>query len=117
MVSPSQENMIIMHTPKTQPVSLEKSYSAPKREDEYPEGGWRAWSVAIGNSWVMFSTLGYVNSWGVYQAYYETHQLHNASPSSIAWIESLQAFFIFSGGLIVGPLFDRYGGKISHSFL
>ncbi|KAB8233067.1 major facilitator superfamily domain-containing protein [Aspergillus alliaceus] len=54
----------------------------------------------------MFCTLGYVNSRRVYQAYCETHQLHNVSRSSIARIGSLQAYFIFSGGLIDAPLFS-----------
>ncbi|KAE8386366.1 major facilitator superfamily domain-containing protein [Aspergillus alliaceus] len=65
----------------------------------------------------MFCTLGYVNSRRVYQAYYETHQLHNVSRSSIARIGSLQACFIFSGGLIGAPLFHRYGGKHWSMFL
>lgn len=30
----------------------------------FPDGGLRAWSVAIANAGVMFCTLGYVNSWG-----------------------------------------------------
>ncbi|RAL08253.1 MCT family MFS transporter [Aspergillus homomorphus CBS 101889] len=80
--------------------------------DTFPDGGLRAWSVALGNAGVMFCTLGYVNSWSVYQAYYEGHQLRDVSPSAIAWIGSLQAFFIFGSGLIGGPLFDRMGAKV-----
>lgn len=48
----------------------------------------------------------------VYQEYYQSHQLHNQSPSSISWIGSLQVFFLFAGGVIGGPLFDRYGAKV-----
>ncbi|KAF7167940.1 hypothetical protein CNMCM6106_003289 [Aspergillus hiratsukae] len=81
-------------------------------EDNFPEGGWRAWSVAIGNAGIMFCTLGHVNTWGVYQAYYEANQLRGHSPSAIAWIGSLQAFSIFAAGLVGGPLFDRYGAKV-----
>ncbi|RHZ54816.1 hypothetical protein CDV55_102574 [Aspergillus turcosus] len=81
-------------------------------EDKFPEGGWRAWSVAIGNAGIMFCTLGHVNTWGVYQAYYEVNQLRGHSPSAIAWIGSLQAFSIFAAGLVGGPLFDRYGAKV-----
>lgn len=33
-------------------------------ESDFPEGGARAWSVAIGASGVMFSTFGYVNAFG-----------------------------------------------------
>ncbi|KKY25506.1 putative monocarboxylate permease-like protein [Phaeomoniella chlamydospora] len=78
----------------------------------FPDGGTRAWLVAFGNAGVMFCTLGYVNSWGVYQAYYESHQLSDKSSSAISWIGSLQVFFVFAGGLVGGPLFDRYGAKI-----
>ncbi|PYI08788.1 putative monocarboxylate permease [Aspergillus sclerotiicarbonarius CBS 121057] len=86
----------------------EEGTSNTNPEEEFPEGGSRAWSVALGNAGVMFCTLGYVNSWG----YYEQFQLRDENPSSVAWIGSLQAFFIFSGGLFGGPLFDRYGAKV-----
>lgn len=49
----------------------------------------------------------------VYQEYYATHQLRDQTASSIAWIGSLQIFFLFAGALIGGPLFDRYGSKVS----
>ncbi|EXJ84172.1 hypothetical protein A1O3_04839 [Capronia epimyces CBS 606.96] len=79
---------------------------------DYPDGGAAAWAVAIGTSAVLFCTLGYVNSFGVYQTYYQEHQLKTTSPSTIAWIGSLQAFFQFSGSLFGGPLFDRYGATV-----
>ncbi|MCJ1404982.1 hypothetical protein MMC11_008208 [Xylographa trunciseda] len=78
----------------------------------FPEGGSRAWCVVIGCAGVMFCTLGHVNAFGVYQEYYETHQLQDHSPSDISWIGSLQIFFQFAGGLVGGPLFDRYGAKV-----
>ncbi|KAL4982250.1 major facilitator superfamily domain-containing protein [Aspergillus falconensis] len=89
--------------------------SEPKQEEtrpNFPEGGPRAWSVALGNAGVMFCTLGYINSWGVYQAYYEANQLRSETPSAISWIGSLQSFSIFSASLVGGPLFDRYGAKV-----
>jgi len=33
-------------------------------EDTFPEGGARAWSVAIATAGVSFCTLGYVNTFG-----------------------------------------------------
>lgn len=33
-------------------------------EVTFPEGGMRAWSVAIGCSLVLFATFGYVNAFG-----------------------------------------------------
>lgn len=51
----------------------------------------------------------------VYQEYYQSHQLRDNSPSSIAWIGSLQAFFQFAASTVGGPLFDRYGAKVRTS--
>ncbi|KAL5339375.1 major facilitator superfamily domain-containing protein [Aspergillus crustosus] len=101
--------------PEEATLPLEETAPEVKPDDrrpDFPDGGSRAWGVALGNAGVMFCTLGYVNSWGVYQAYYQANQLRNESPSSIAWIGSLQSFFIFSASLVGGPLFDRYGSKV-----
>lgn len=35
-----------------------------KLPDDFPDGGLQAWSVAISASFVIFSTLGYTNSFG-----------------------------------------------------
>jgi hypothetical protein len=35
-----------------------------KFSDDFPDGGLQAWSVAISASFVIFSTLGYTNSFG-----------------------------------------------------
>ncbi|CAD6454327.1 5265c8df-1c99-438b-a585-f04aab271371 [Sclerotinia trifoliorum] len=78
---------------------------------DFPDGGARAWSVALGAAGVLFCTFGYINAFGVYQEYYQTHQLSHRTPSDISWIGSLQVFFLFSGSAVGGPLFDRYGGK------
>lgn len=48
----------------------------------------------------------------MYQEYYESHQLSDSSGSDIAWIGSLQLFFVFIGTLFGGPLFDRFGAKV-----
>ncbi|TFK36466.1 MFS general substrate transporter [Crucibulum laeve] len=53
-----------------------------------------------------FSTFGYVNSWGIFQGYYQQTILADSSPSSIAWIGSIQYSLIFLPGLLVGRLFD-----------
>ncbi|KAG2019624.1 monocarboxylate permease [Coprinopsis cinerea AmutBmut pab1-1] len=58
---------------------------------EYPDGGLRAWLVVVGAMLTNFSTFGFANAWGVFQSYYETDILPTTSPSTIAWIGSLQA--------------------------
>ncbi|KAK9895934.1 MFS general substrate transporter [Cystobasidium minutum MCA 4210] len=76
------------------------------QEFDYPDGGLRAWLVVVGGFLGSIVTWGYITSFGVYQAYYQTHQLANESASSIAWIGSLQLFFILMGSLFAGYLFD-----------
>lgn len=54
----------------------------------------------------------------VLQTYYQAHQLADKSPSDISWIGSIQIFFLISGGLVSGPVFDRYGATVRvHSVL
>ncbi|KAJ2906326.1 monocarboxylate permease-like protein [Zalerion maritima] len=74
-----------------------------------PDGGFRAWMAAVGSSCVLFCTMGFMNSSGVFQAYYMTTLLAENTPDDIAWIISLQAFLIFFCGILGGPLFDRFG--------
>lgn len=106
----------------------------------FPEGGARGWATTAGAAGVLFCTFGYINTWGYdftfrlmgfvgyltlkliycrfYQEYYQTHQLSGETPSAISWIGSVQGFFIFSGSLVGGPLFDQYGEKVrKHSLI
>nr|POE88422.1 aspyridones efflux protein apdf [Quercus suber] len=64
-----------------------------------PDGGVQAWLVAGGAACITFSTLGFSNSFGIFQEYYATHQLRGESPDNIAWIGSLSAFLMFAAGL------------------
>jgi MFS family permease len=77
-----------------------------------PDGGARAWLVVVGAACIFFSCLGFMNSFGVFQAYYMTHQLRDETPDKVAWIGSLTAFIQFAGGALSGPLFDRYGSWV-----
>lgn len=86
--------------------------SGEDRVGGVPDGGLRAWMVAAGTAGILFCTMGYANSFGVFQAYYMSHQLQNETPDRIAWIGSLQNFLIFASGAIGGPLFDRFGAKV-----
>jgi hypothetical protein len=85
--------------------------------DVPPEGGFQAWTIVLGAWCCSFCCYGWINSecptWssaiffqsspdcsitnkgiGVFQAYYETHQLKNYSSSTISWITSLEIFFM-----------------------
>lgn len=91
-----------------------------------PDGGIVAWVQVVGASLLFFNSWsvlldhpcavpftdpedyrGIINTFGVYQSYYETRLLKDCSPSAIAWIGTVQSFLLLSLGLVVGPIFDR----------
>jgi MFS family permease len=49
---------------------------------------------------------GTVNTFGVFQTYYENNLLQDQSPSNISWIGSIQAFLLLLVGVITGPAYD-----------
>ncbi|KAH9966149.1 MFS general substrate transporter [Russula compacta] len=75
-------------------------------QDEFPDGGLRAWLVVLGASCAAFATFGYVNAFGVFQDYYQNVLLKGTSPSAIAWIGSTQYALTFFPALVTGRLFD-----------
>ncbi|RDA87143.1 hypothetical protein CP532_4264 [Ophiocordyceps camponoti-leonardi (nom. inval.)] len=75
-----------------------------------PNGGCRAWLVVAGGFINFMVTFGILNSFGTFQAHYETKWPH-LSTSTITWIGSVQLCLFFLGGIFIGPLFDRYGGQ------
>ncbi|KAI9743562.1 MAG: hypothetical protein M1818_002877 [Claussenomyces sp. TS43310] len=52
-------------------------------------------------------TWGLVNSMGIFQAYWQEHQLTSYSSKAIGWIASLNVFLNLFLGVQIGPLFDR----------
>ncbi|KAI2470742.1 MFS general substrate transporter [Annulohypoxylon bovei var. microspora] len=69
-----------------------------------PDGGSHAWTqVAMG--WlVIFTTWGWVNSFGSFQTYYTS--VLPQSPSTISWIGSVQIWFCLVISVISGRLLD-----------
>ncbi|KAF5364661.1 hypothetical protein D9758_005535 [Tetrapyrgos nigripes] len=74
-------------------------------DDIYSEGSLRSCLVVFGAMLLGF-TFGYVNAWGVFQAYYEEYILPSTSSSAIAWIGSSQHACSSLIAPIVGRLFD-----------
>jgi hypothetical protein len=79
-----------------------------------PDGGLQAWLAVLGGFCVVFASFGWINCMyysrkpvrrrtqantlpgiGVFQDYYQTHQLSNYSPSTVAWIPATESFFMF----------------------
>lgn len=99
-------------TPGQLPAEPTQTSAAPSGPPSFPEGGRDAWLTLIGAWAVMFVTFGYMNAFGVYESYYLSGPLRDHSPSTVAWIGSIQIFFQFSSALISGPLVDILGPKV-----
>ncbi|KAK6859677.1 hypothetical protein PG995_003313 [Apiospora arundinis] len=78
-----------------------------------PDGGRGAWLVVLGAMVSAVHTWGIVNSFGVFQTYYEreffmaTNHHPEVSSSAISWIGSVPRVLLMMGGVISGPLFDK----------
>jgi MFS family permease len=126
-LAPSVEDLEKSHQPKTDVEQLpleavekpsETTPAAPTSEavnpfhpSQFPDGGKDAWLCLLGSFCCLFCSFGWINCLGVFQNYYQTHQLRDYSPSSIAWIASIEIFMMFFPGPIVGWAFDNYGPK------
>ncbi|KAI9062121.1 MFS general substrate transporter [Trametes sanguinea] len=90
-------------------LDAEKAPASPpadQEDSECPDGGLKAWLCIVGIASGLCATFGFVNSWGVFQAFYEEFILRDRSPSDIAWIGSIQYACVFMPGLAFGRLFD-----------
>ncbi|KAK4502262.1 hypothetical protein PRZ48_005687 [Zasmidium cellare] len=70
------------------------------------DGGLMCWLQIAGSFGLWANTWGVVNSYGVFQTYYEVTNLSGKSPSQLSWIGSLQGFLLVFVGVLSGPLFD-----------
>ena len=49
---------------------------------------------------------GIVNTFGVFQTYYESNLLSSQTASNISWIGAIQAFLLLLIGVATGPIYD-----------
>lgn len=78
---------------------------------DFPDGGVEAWLVVLGAWCCLFCSFGWINCIGIFQEYYQSHQLSSYTPSTVAWIPSMETFMMFFGGPIFGKVFDNYGPR------
>ncbi|EFX05057.1 major facilitator superfamily transporter monocarboxylate [Grosmannia clavigera kw1407] len=72
-----------------------------------PNGGLWAWLQVVAAFSIFFNTWGVLNTFGIFQTYYETGALFSETSSNIAWIGAIQAYCTVSLGLVAGPIYDR----------
>ena len=94
------ESRISSDVENTAPIEKLDTYGNPPP----PDGGFTAWLHSGLMHIVFFNTWGVANGYGVFQEYY-TKSL-GQPPSSIAWIGSVQVFFLFAIGMASGRLTD-----------
>ncbi|KXH60907.1 hypothetical protein CSAL01_07206 [Colletotrichum salicis] len=82
----------------------------------YPEGGVEGWGVVLGSFCAMVSVFGLPNTSAVFSSYFSEHQLRAYTPSQIGWIFSTYLFVTYLFGILAGPIFDKYGRRISVAF-
>ncbi|KAF4504211.1 hypothetical protein G6O67_008390 [Ophiocordyceps sinensis] len=85
--------------------------STASYEETYPEGGLQAWLVVLGGWFAMISSMGLMNTVGIFQAYTLSHQLRDHSEGTVGWIFSIYTFLAFFCGVYIGPVFDKYGPR------
>ncbi|KAI5296271.1 hypothetical protein KEM52_004749 [Ascosphaera acerosa] len=73
---------------------------------DVPDGGIYAWMQVAGGFFLLFNSWGYINSFGVFQSFYQNNFLSHQTHSNIAWVGTIQSFFLLVVGLLSGPLFD-----------
>lgn len=72
-----------------------------------PDGGLVAWLQVAAGFLLFFNTCGMINTFTVFQTYYESGVLFQASSSDISRIDSVQCFLLQFTGLVAGPVYDR----------
>ncbi|KAH7139533.1 major facilitator superfamily domain-containing protein [Dendryphion nanum] len=80
-------------------------------EDDFPEGGLRAWLVVLSAWLLLLPSFGFHVSIGILQDYWAQHQLSHMTARDVGWIPSVFAYLSLALGIWIGPLFDRYGPR------
>ncbi|KAJ6153694.1 hypothetical protein N7470_006653 [Penicillium chermesinum] len=72
----------------------------------------RAWLVIMGAFTCAFCTVGFLNSFGIFEEYYASNQLAGSPQSTIAWLGAISIFFLFLISAVAGALLDAFGPTI-----
>jgi MFS family permease len=98
----------------TGPMDPEKGAATPPGNfmGTIPNGGLQAWLQVASGFALFFNTFGLLNTYGVFENYYESGVLIHASSSNIAWVGAIQSYMVLLMGFLSGPIFDR--GYLRH---
>ena len=74
--------------------------------DDSSKTGLLAYLIVPASFFIWFNSWGAINAFGVFQTHYQLSLLSSYSPSTIAWIGSVQNWLILFVGFLSGPLYD-----------
>lgn len=94
----------LIYTPADSEAAIEEQSPA-----DFPDGGWKAWSVVVGSFCGLFVHFGFVNAVGAVQTYVSNNQLAGENVSSVSWVFSIYMWLPLFLGALIGPVFDRHG--------
>lgn len=80
--------------------------------DSSPDGGMKAWLVVFGAFCLNFATFGPQTSVGLFQIYWQSHQLSDFTLAQISWIPAIFIFLSLALSIQFGLFFDRYGARV-----
>ncbi|KAJ2826021.1 hypothetical protein GGI24_003012, partial [Coemansia furcata] len=72
-----------------------------------------AWAVAAAAFCNLTTTMGTLNSYGVFQEYYLRELYAHESAAALAWISTLISFCMFTGAIFTGKLIDKFGFRVT----
>jgi F0F1-type ATP synthase membrane subunit a len=77
----------------------------------------RACLVIFGAFTCAFCTVGFMNSFGIFQEYYTKNQLSSSPTSTIAWLGAIAIFLLFAISVGAGAMLDIFGPTVRILFL
>ncbi|KAI4167478.1 MAG: hypothetical protein LQ348_007651, partial [Seirophora lacunosa] len=111
---PDHFDIVTQQPRKISPMHIVKLPNQSNADLAPPDGGTLAWLQVLAGFFVVMNAQGLNQSYGVFQAYYERTLLPTHSPSTIAWIGSLQIFLLFFMSIVVSGQIDA--GRFQHCF-
>ena len=101
-----------INTQTDEVLSSELMYGKEKDPANFPDGGVLAYLVLFGSFCGLFTSFGVANSAGPIESYIKSHQLAGVDQTLISWVFSLHMAILYFGGVIFGPMFDRFGARL-----
>ncbi|THY20214.1 MFS monocarboxylate transporter [Aureobasidium pullulans] len=68
--------------------------------------------VLVGAFCAFFCSVGFFNAWGIFQEYYQVHQLSTKSQFDISWIGSFSICAMYLTSPVAGIAYDKMGPRI-----